>query len=94
MMQPPRCELYLNQTGWRVPPGTNPFDFGDALKMQLSEPLLWESIITQMLRWGIRQFYEVGPSRSIKFMLSYYEHYIEAPLEHVRPADFIINVTV
>jgi len=93
-MNPPRCDMFLNQTGWRVPMGASPFDFADALKAQLSEPLLWESCVTQMLRWGIRQFIECGPSRSLKFAMGKFEHFIEAPVEIVTPWDLTTNVLV
>mmetsp|Transcript_12624 Transcript_12624/g.33998 ORF Transcript_12624/g.33998 Transcript_12624/m.33998 type:complete len:359 (+) Transcript_12624:93-1169(+) len=87
-MKPPRCELFLNQSGRRVPPGKPPQAFADALMSHLSEPIQWESCVTQMMSWGIRQFYECGPNRSIRFMMRHYEHIIEAPFEILRPADF------
>lgn len=93
-MQPPWCELYLNSTGWRVSPGADPASFADALKNQLSSPLKWEQCVTQMLNFGVEQFWELGPSRSIKFMLGFYEHRVEAPLYFKKPSEFTNNLTV
>lgn len=93
-MMPPWCELYLNSTGWRVSPGADPESFAGALKDQLSTPLKWSECITQMLNFGVQQFWEVGPNRSIKFMLGYYEHRFEAPFEIKKPSEFTNNVTV
>jgi len=93
-MQAPRCELYLNSTGRRIPSGRHPTAFIDDLIAQLTEPVQWESCVTHMLNWGIRQFYECGPNRSIKHMLGHFEHYIEAPLEVILPADLTSSVVV
>lgn len=93
-MKPPRCEMFLNKTGWRVPPGARPSSFVEALKLQLCEPIQWESCVTQMLNWGVREFYECGSNRSLRFMMSFYEHVHEAPLEVLRPADFTYSIAV
>merc|ERR1712190_196845 len=93
-MQPPWCEIYLNATGWRVSPGADPESFAGALKDQLSSPLKWSECVTQMLNFGVEQFWECGPSRSIKFMLGYYEHRQEAPYSFKKPSEFTNNVIV
>jgi len=93
-MQPPRCELYLNATGWRLPPGSAPTKFISALKEQLTSPIMWEGSMDQMQRWGIGSFYECGPGRSLKGFLSSYEFIEEAPLEIKKPGEKVINVTV
>lgn len=91
-MKPPQCELYLNSTGWRVPPGRAPQEFMSALKEQLTSPLMWESCVDQMFKWGITKFYECGPGRSISFMLANFEFYNEAPFEVVKPT--VVSVSV
>jgi len=93
-MKPPRCELYLNATGWRVAPGTKPSLFISALKEQLTSAVMWEGCVDQMQRWGISSFYECGPGRSLKFFLQQYEFMQECPLQITRPADKVINITV
>mmetsp|Transcript_5006 Transcript_5006/g.12203 ORF Transcript_5006/g.12203 Transcript_5006/m.12203 type:complete len:367 (-) Transcript_5006:86-1186(-) len=93
-MKPPRCEVYMNQPGWRVPAGKNPRAFADALTTQLSKPIQWDSCVTQMMNWGIRRFYECGPNRSLKYMMGFYEHVIEAPFEVVKPGDLTENIVV
>jgi [acyl-carrier-protein] S-malonyltransferase len=94
MMQPPWCEVYLNSTGWRVSPGADPESFAGALKDQLSSPLKWSEIVTQMVNFGMKQFWECGPSRSIKFMLGYFELKYESPWEIKKPSEYTNNVTV
>jgi len=94
VMNPPRCELYLNATGWRVPPGTSPSKFISALKEQLISPLMWEGSIDQMQRWGIKEFYECGPGRSLKFFLQGYEFIEECPLAIKYPGQHVVNVSV
>lgn len=93
-MRPPKCDLYLNTTGSRLPAGRLPETFAGDLKARLAAPIQWERCITQMLVWGIREFYECGPNRSLRFMMSFYEHFIEAPLEVVRPAEFTYSICV
>lgn len=93
-MRPPRCEVYMNQPGWRVPPGKSPYAFADALTTQISRPIQWDSCVTQMMNWGIRQFYECGPNRSLKYVLGLYEHVVEAPFEVVKPGEVTENITV
>lgn len=93
-MKPPRCELYLNRHGRRIPPGRHPQAWAAALREQLLEPIQWEACVTQMLNWGVRQFYECGPNRSLRFLMGFFEHLIEAPLEVLRPADFTWTVSV
>merc|ERR1719230_2072567 len=94
MMKPPRCELYLNATGWRVAPGTSPNKFINALKEQLTSPVMWEGSIDQMQRWGIEKFYECGPGRSLKFFMQGYEFVQECPLEIKLPGQSVVNITV
>jgi len=77
-----------------MPPNTNPLDMAQELKDQLKKPLLWTGCVTQMLRWGVREFIECGPGRSLKFMMGNYEHYIESPCEIIKPYDFTTNVLV
>jgi len=93
-MKPPRCELYLNATGWRVAPGTKPAQFISALKEQLTSAVMWEGCIDQMQRWGISSFYECGPGRSLMGFMQQYEFMQECPLQITRPADKVFNITV
>jgi len=93
-MKPPRCELYLNATGWRVPPGASPQKFVSALKEQLTSPLMWEGSVDQMQRWGVKEFYECGPGRSLKFFMQSCEFIQECPLEVKQPGNHVVNITV
>jgi len=68
-MKPPRCSIYFNLTGKKVAPGTNPSEFVDLMKKQLTNEVLWEPSIKQMIMDQVKDFYEVGPLKQIKSMI-------------------------
>jgi len=68
-MQPPRCALYLNATGRRVPAGADPATFIGLMKTQLTSEVLWEPTIKAMIADGVKDFYEVGPLKQLKAMI-------------------------
>lgn len=68
-MRPPRCPVYMNATGEPVQPGTNPKEIVRLLKLQSSSPVLWEKSIRAMIRDGITDFYDLGPSDLITFIM-------------------------
>merc|ERR1712151_724140 len=68
-MKPPRCCIYFNLTGKKVSPGTDPKEFVDLMKKQLTNEVLWEPTIKQMIMDQVKDFYEVGPLKQIKSMI-------------------------
>merc|ERR1712094_83473 len=68
-MQPPRCAFYFNVTGKKVAAGTDPSEFVDLLKRQLTNEVLWEPSVKQMIMDGVKDFYEVGPLKQLKSMI-------------------------
>merc|ERR1712232_753720 len=68
-MKPPKCSIYFNVTGKKVSAGTNPADFVDLMKKQLTNEVLWEPCIKQMIMDQVKDFYEVGPLKQIKSMI-------------------------
>merc|ERR1711972_630634 len=68
-MKPPKNTIYMNTTGTSFRAGTNPQIIVNILKTQLTNPVLWEPEVRQMIRDGISQFYEVGPMKQIKAMM-------------------------
>jgi len=68
-MQPPRCCIYFNLTGKKVAPGTEPAEFVDLMKKQLTSEVLWEPTVKQMIMDGVKDFYEVGPLKQLKSMI-------------------------
>jgi [acyl-carrier-protein] S-malonyltransferase len=68
-MKPPRCCIYFNLTGKKVAPGSNPKDFIDLMKSQLTGEVLWEQTIKQMVFDQVKDFYEVGPLKQLKSMI-------------------------
>merc|ERR1712227_1004573 len=68
-MQPPRCAVYFNITGKKIVAGTDPAEFVDMMKQQLTSEVLWESTMKQMIQEGVKDFYECGPMKQLKAML-------------------------
>jgi len=68
-MKPPRCAIYFNLTGKKVAPGTNPKEFIDLMKKQLTSEVLWEQSIKQMVFDQVKDFFEVGPLKQLKSMI-------------------------
>merc|ERR1712066_418488 len=68
-MKPPRCCIYFNLTGKKVTPGTNPKEFVDLMKKQLTGEVLWEQTVKQMIMDQVKDFYETGPLKQIKSMI-------------------------
>lgn len=68
-MRPPRCAIYFNLTGKKVAPGTDPKDFLDLMKKQLTSEVLWEQTIKQMIMDQVKDFYECGPLKQLKSMI-------------------------
>merc|ERR1712187_678192 len=68
-MQPPRCAIYFNVTGKKVPAGADPSAFIELMKMQLTNEVLFEPTIKAMIMDGVKDFYEVGPRKQIKSMI-------------------------
>merc|ERR1712061_873434 len=60
-MKPPRCCIYFNLTGKKISPGTNPAEFVALMKRQLTNEVLWEPTIKQMIMDQVKDFYECGP---------------------------------
>jgi [acyl-carrier-protein] S-malonyltransferase len=68
-MQPPRCSIYLNVTGKKVAAGSDPATFTESLKKQLTNEVLWDPTMKQMIMDGVKDFYECGPLKQLKSML-------------------------
>jgi len=68
-MKPPRCAIYFNVTGKRVPAKADPATFVELLKLQLTNEVQWEPTIKAMIMDGVKDFYEVGPLKQLKAMI-------------------------
>jgi len=68
-MKPPRCAIYFNLTGKKVPAGTDPSEFVSLMKQQLTGEVQWDPTIRQMIMDQVKDFYEVGPLKQLKSML-------------------------
>lgn len=68
-MKPPRCALYFNVNAKRVPAGTQPKEFIDLMKQQLTSEVKWATSVENMIGDRIKDFYEVGPLKQLKSML-------------------------
>lgn len=68
-MKPPKCSIYFNATGKSVKAGTDPSQFIDLIKQQLTSEVLWEPTIKSMIMDQVKDFYEVGPLKQLKAMI-------------------------
>mmetsp|Transcript_65741 Transcript_65741/g.132018 ORF Transcript_65741/g.132018 Transcript_65741/m.132018 type:complete len:541 (+) Transcript_65741:45-1667(+) len=68
-MKPPRCSIYFNMTGKKVAPGTPPSEFVELMKKQMTNEVLWEPSIKQMIMDQVKDFYECGPLKQLKSMI-------------------------
>ena len=71
----PSCDFYSNVTGAAV---SDPEEIRELLARQLSEPVLWEKIIRDMLRQGYDSFTEVGPGRVLTGLLAQIDRNVAA----------------
>jgi len=68
-MQPPRCDIYFNANGKKVAAGSDPSNFSEILKKQLTTEVQWEQTIKQMVMDGVKDFYECGPMKQLVSMM-------------------------
>merc|ERR1712054_679370 len=68
-MKPPRCAIYFNLTGKKCPAGTDPKEFVQLMKDQMTHEVLWEPSIKRMIMDQVKDFYEVGPLKQLKSMI-------------------------
>ncbi|CAJ1328225.1 unnamed protein product [Effrenium voratum] len=84
-MKPPRCAVYFNITGKKVPAGSKPAEFVDYMKRQMTSEVLWEQTVRHMVfdgvrrqvvewslgrgHWLVKDFFEVGPHKQLKAMI-------------------------
>lgn len=68
-MQAPRCSIYFNINAKKVAAGTDPAAFVENMKKQLTNEVLWDPTMKQMIMDGVKDFYECGPLKQLKSML-------------------------
>merc|ERR1712224_911976 len=68
-MKSPRCDVYMNVTGRKIPPATQPSEIVNMLGDQLVSPVQWEPICHAMIDDKITEFYECGPMKQLKAMM-------------------------
>lgn len=68
-MKPPKHTVWMNASAEAMSPGCDPKEIVDLLKRQLTNPVLWEQCVKNMIEDGITEFYEVGPMKQIKAMM-------------------------
>lgn len=62
-MRPPDRDIYLNLTGTRLDKGTDPGVIIDILIQHFTSPILYDAMVTNMVKDGIKDFWEVGPGK-------------------------------
>ena len=66
-IHPPKIPVYSNITGR---PYSSVSEIRECLALQVTQPVLWETVIRNMARDNINiRFYEVGPGKQLRAML-------------------------
>eukprot|EP00440_Ansanella_granifera_P045093 gb/GFBE01048869.1/.p1 GENE.gb/GFBE01048869.1/~~gb/GFBE01048869.1/.p1 ORF type:complete len:410 (+),score=162.47 gb/GFBE01048869.1/:1-1230(+) len=68
-MKPPLHTVWMNASGQPMRPGSDPKEIVALLKRQLTNPVLWESSVKDIIKEGVEDFYEAGPMKQIKAMM-------------------------
>merc|ERR1719240_797911 len=68
-MKPPRCDVYMNATGKKIAKGTAPKEIVKILTDQMTSCVQWEQCMKTMIKDGVKEFYELGPSKQLKGIL-------------------------
>lgn len=82
-MKSPRHIVYMNSTAEAVRPGDDPRIVLDMLKKQLTNTVLWDISIKEIIADKINEFYEVGPSRQLKAMMKRIDADVWKTMENV-----------
>lgn len=59
----------MNVSAQPIRPGQEPKDFVPLMRRQLTNPVLWEASVKEIIKEGINEFYEVGPMKQMKAMM-------------------------
>mmetsp|Transcript_83118 Transcript_83118/g.238791 ORF Transcript_83118/g.238791 Transcript_83118/m.238791 type:complete len:430 (-) Transcript_83118:44-1333(-) len=65
----PAVDIYMNVRGAAQRAGTDPRELNYDLASQVSQPVLWQQTVEEMLKNGITEFYECGPMKQLKAMM-------------------------
>jgi [acyl-carrier-protein] S-malonyltransferase len=65
----PRCDVYMNFSGTKITPATQPSEIISLLVDQLVNPVRWEPSCKEMIKDGVTEFYECGPMKQLKAMM-------------------------
>jgi len=68
-MNPPNREVYMNLTGKKIEAGTPVSQIIDMLGDQLTNCVMWEPAMKEMIKDGMTEFYECGPMKQLKAMM-------------------------
>jgi len=68
-MKSPLHTVWMNASAMPVRPGCEPREIVDLLQKQLTNPVLWEPSMVELIQEGVTDFYEVGPMKQIKAMM-------------------------
>jgi len=68
-MKSPVHTVWMNASASPMRPGCEPRDIVNLLQKQLTNPVLWEPTMVQLIKEGVTEFYEVGPMKQIKAMM-------------------------
>jgi [acyl-carrier-protein] S-malonyltransferase len=82
-MKSPMHMVYMNASAEAVRPGDDPKVILDLLKRQLTNPVLWDSSMKEIIEDKVVDFYEVGPSRQLKAMMKRIDATVWKTMENI-----------
>merc|ERR1719469_708843 len=66
-MKTPMHTVWMNASAAPIRPGQDPAaDIAPLMKKQLTNPVFWDKSVTEIIKEGNSEFYEVGPMKQIK----------------------------
>lgn len=65
----PRCDVYMNTSGTKITPATQPSEITALLSEQLVTCVRWDPACREMIKDGVTEFYECGPMKQLKAMM-------------------------
>eukprot|EP00397_Hematodinium_sp_SG-2012_P030139 GEMP01031899.1.p1 GENE.GEMP01031899.1~~GEMP01031899.1.p1 ORF type:complete len:571 (+),score=70.67 GEMP01031899.1:144-1856(+) len=68
-LHPARCAIYSNMNAQPYDMAKPTTSFMDLVPKQIISPVLWSTLVRQMLDDGVTEFFELGPGKQLKAMM-------------------------
>jgi len=86
-LKSPMHSVYMNVTAEPLRPGSDPKEIIGLLKRQLTETVLWDKSVQEMIADGVTEFWELGPSRQLKAMMKRIDQVVFKGMKNVESGE-------